>query len=327
MVLEIKRAVRTAQKIRIALCGPAGSGKTYSALLLARGLVGKNGRILMLDTERGSGSLYADVTEYDTITLDPPYTPERYREAIALAASSGYGVMIIDSLSHAWSGEGGLLDMHDRAAKSSKSGNSFAAWRDITPDHNRMVDAILGAPMHIIGCLRTKTAWEISEDDRGKKSPKKIGTEPIQKAGVEYEFTLVLDLSVDGHVATSTKDRTSIFDGKTEIISVATGEKILGWLNSAAPAPKAEKKASTPQAVEELANDDPPNISHPPKDFWPNWRAEMLDRAKAAGLTEQHFRDIAANRGVKKMSDMTPEKAANIEKDIEDIENTVDKTK
>lgn len=121
------QAERRQAKLRLALCGPSGSGKTYSALLIARGLA-PDGKIALIDTERGSGALYADLTAYDVAALVPPYTPARYIELIRHAEQAGYAVLVIDSLSHAWTGEGGVLEMHDKATAASRSGNSFLAW-------------------------------------------------------------------------------------------------------------------------------------------------------------------------------------------------------
>lgn len=224
-----QKAERKKARLRLALCGPAGSGKTYSALLIAQGL---GGRIALIDTEHESGSLYADLCEFDTASLTPPYTPEKYRNAIQAAEQAGYSVLIIDSFSHAWAGEGGLLDMHDKAAAAQRSGNSFTAWREITPQHNALVEALLGAQLHVIATLRTKTAYDLVDDGNGKKKPVKIGLAPIQREGVDYEFTTVIDLSIDGHVATATKDRTRLFDGKHFVPSIETGQALVNWLES-----------------------------------------------------------------------------------------------
>ena len=185
------KAQRTQARLRLALCGPSGSGKTYSALLIAQGLA-PDGRIAMIDTERGSGALYSHLVDYDVAPLAPPYTPDRYIERIRLAGESGYQVLIIDSLSHAWVGEGGILDLHDRATQASRSGNSFAAWREVTPRHNALVDALLGVDLHVIVTMRTKTAYDLSDDGNGKKRPIKVGLAPVQRDGLEYEFTVVL---------------------------------------------------------------------------------------------------------------------------------------
>lgn len=217
-------AKRSSAKLRLALCGPSGSGKTYSALRIAKGL---GGRIALIDTERGSGELYADLCAYDVAQLSPPYTPARYIEALHAAEKAGYDIVIIDSLSHAWSGPGGVLEMQDQAAKALK--NSFAAWREVTPEHNRLVDTLLQTNLHVIVTMRTKTAYEVQQDG-GKTKVVKVGLAPVQREGLEYEFTVVLDLSIDGHVASSTKDRTGLFDGQHFVVTEETGEKLGRWL-------------------------------------------------------------------------------------------------
>jgi len=226
-----RKAERKQAKLRLALCGPSGSGKTYSALLIAQGLA-PDGKVALIDTERGSGELYADVAAYDVASLEPPFTPARYIELVREAEKAGYQVLILDSLSHAWAGDGGILDMHDKAAAASRSGNSFAAWREVTPVHNQLVDTLLGADLHIIATMRTKTAYEVVEDERGKKAPRKIGLAPVQRDGMEYEFTLVMDISVDSHVATATKDRTRLFDGQHFVPTLETGEALRDWLET-----------------------------------------------------------------------------------------------
>ena len=229
-----RRAQRRRARLRLALAGPSGAGKTYSALLIARGRVGPEGTIALIDTERGSGDLYADLMAYDVATLDPPYTPRAYMAL--LREAQAYDVVIIDSLSHAWSGEGGILDMVDQAGRAAR-GNKFAGWREVTPQHNALVDAILAHPGHVIVTLRTKTAWEVVTNSRGKAAPVKVGLKPEQREGLEYEFTVVLDLAVDGHVATASKDRTQIFDGSHEVPSLATGERLRVWLDGGTPTP------------------------------------------------------------------------------------------
>ena len=267
-----RRAERKQAKLRLALCGPAGSGKTYSALLIASGLV-EEGKVAFLDTEAGSGELYADLVEYDYRRLDPPFEPRRYVEAIHSAEESGYQVMIIDSLSHAWSGTGGILDLKDRATKASRSGNSFAAWREVTPMHNALVDAILRSEMHLLVCMRTKTAWEVQEDARGRKRPVKIGLKPEQREGLEYEFTTVLDLSVDGHIATASKDRTGIFDGTFIMPTAETGKQLRRWLESGTEV-EGESKTMMEELLEEMKTlEDPWAL-----DRWARREAERIVR-------------------------------------------------
>lgn len=233
-----KRAVRKEAKIRLALIGPSGSGKTYSALLVARGLVGPQGKIAVIDTERGSASLYAHITPFDVCELTPPFTPEKYIEAIKAAEQAGYDVIIIDSLSHAWAGTGGILDIHDAATAKEK--NSWAAWRYVTPRHNELVDAMLQSACHVIATMRAKQEY-VPVEEGGKTKIQKVGLAPVQRDGIEYEFTLVFDLDAS-HNAVASKDRTSLFDGQVVRLSPATGMKLREWLEGAvkAPAPQPE---------------------------------------------------------------------------------------
>jgi hypothetical protein len=239
--MGFRKAERRKAKLRLALCGPAGSGKTFSALLIAQGLGGK---IAMIDTENGSGELYSNLCAYDVATITPPFTPDKYVETIHEAEAAGYDVIIIDSLSHAWAGEGGVLDMQGKAADAEK--NSYTAWRKVTPKHNRLVDSILQSSCHVIACMRSKMAYELVENDKGKKVPRKLGMAPVQRDGMEYEFTLVLDLSVDGHVATSSKDRTGIFDGKYLVPTIECGKDLLKWLDAGIEVPPPSPKSATP---------------------------------------------------------------------------------
>jgi len=222
-----QKAQKVVKKARIGICGVAGSGKTLTALKLARSL-GK--KIALVDTENNSSVLYGDRIDFDVLNLEPPFEVSKYIEAIHTAESAGYDVLIIDSLSHAWTGEGGVLDMHEKAATAAK-GNSWAAWREVTPLHNAFVDAMLGANLHIIATMRTKTAYEVTDSD-GKKKPVKVGLAPVQRDGMEYEFTAVLDLTVDAHIATASKDRTRLFDGKHFTPAPKTGETLREWLET-----------------------------------------------------------------------------------------------
>lgn len=222
-----KKAERKRIFVKMALCGVSGSGKTYSALLLAQGLGGK---IAMIDTENGSGELYSDLCEYDAAQLEPPFSPMKFINAIKEAEAEGYNVLIIDSLSHAWSGQGGILEMVDKKSATSRSGNIFTAWRDVTPEHNKLVDAILQCRMHVIVCMRSKTAYEMQENEKGKKTPVKVGLAPIQRDGMEYEFTIVFDIDREKHYALASKDRTGLFEKTIDVITPATGELIRKWV-------------------------------------------------------------------------------------------------
>lgn len=224
--MQIRKAQRKKAKLRLGIAAPSGAGKTYSALLMAFGLGGKVG---LIDTEHGSGDLYAHLGEYDIISISAPYSVDKYIKAIAAFEQAGYTTIIIDSLSHAWSGDGGLLDKQGKIAD--RGTNSFAAWRTITPEHNALVDAMLSSPCHIIATMRAKQEYVLEADSKGKMSPKKVGLAPVQREGMEYEFTVMLDVDMN-HVASASKDRTSLFDGQFFKIGKETGEKLLGWLET-----------------------------------------------------------------------------------------------
>ncbi|WP_312288840.1 ATP-binding protein [Stutzerimonas nitrititolerans] len=218
-----KKAERKQARLRLALAGPSGSGKTYSALQMAKGLGSK---IAVIDTEHGSASLYADAAEFDVMELHAPYSPERYVEAIQAAEAAGYDVLIIDSYSHEWTGPGGCLEINDTYAKTNCKGNTWAAWSETTPRHRKLTDKILTSPLHIICTMRSKTETVQGE---GKKIVK-LGLKSEQRDGTDYEFTVVLDVTHDGHYAVASKDRTRLFQ-HPEVITPETGKKLLAWLN------------------------------------------------------------------------------------------------
>ena len=223
-----RKAERKKAKLRLAITGPAGSGKTYGALLIAQGLGGK---IAMIDTENGSGDMYAGMCEYDIETLNAPYDPRRYIQAIHEAEKAGYSVIIIDSLSHAWNGSGGVLDLQTRITESSGSKNSYVAWGKVTPLQNALVEAMIVSPCHVIATMRSKTDYVQNKNERGYTEIQKVGLAPVQRDGMEYEFGTVFDLS-QNHIASVSKDRTGIFDGQYFTISPDTGRILCNWLDN-----------------------------------------------------------------------------------------------
>src|ERR1700689_613731 len=180
-----RRAVKHGVGLRFAVCGPSGSGKTFTLLTLATEL---GGPIALLDTEHGTASKYADIFEFDVLELDS-YDPLRLIELIDEAAEKQYRVLCIDSLSHFWVGKDGELDKVDRAARRMQAPNSFAAWKQVTPIHNALINKIISAPLHIMVSMRSKTEWILDRDDRtGKAVPRKVGLAPVMRDGIEYEF-------------------------------------------------------------------------------------------------------------------------------------------
>jgi AAA domain len=223
--MQLQTASRKKAKIKMALQGPSGSGKTKSALLIAYGLCGSWEKIGVIDTENRSADLYADLGPYNVLPLAPPFTPERYIEAMGVCLKAEMQVIIVDSVSHEWEGIGGILETH-----SGMLGNSFTNWAKLTPRHNAFVQSLLQADVHIIGTIRTKQEYVLSEKN-GKQVPEKLGMKGVTREGMDYEFTVVLDLDISLHAKVS-KDRTQLFFGKPEFIpTVDTGAIILKWCN------------------------------------------------------------------------------------------------
>jgi len=220
--MQLQDASRKKAKLKCALQGPSGSGKTKSALLIAYGICNDWQKIAVIDTENCSADLYADMGPYKTLSLEPPYSPERYIEGIDICLSAGIEVIIIDSTSHEWDN---LLDYH-----SSLTGNSFTNWGRVTPRHEAFVNKILQSNAHFICTIRSKTDYVLSEKN-GKQVPEKVGMRAHQRENLEYEFTVVLELDMK-HLAKASKDRTGLFNGKPEFIpTVQTGQQLLEWCN------------------------------------------------------------------------------------------------
>lgn len=247
-------AIRGRAKLKCAIAGPSGSGKTLGALLIAKGL--SAGKIAVADSENGSASLYAGKSgiEFDSVSIKPPYTTEKYIAAIEAAIQGGYGVLIIDSLSHAWAGEGGLLQQKESI--DSRGGNSFTNWRSITPKHEAFMAKILNSDIHIIATMRSKQDYVMETSDKGKQMPKKVGLAPIQRDGAEYEFTTVFDVAMS-HDATVSKDRTGLFDGRFFKITEQTGKDLAAWFEGGNPLadPAPEVKADVENSLATLVNE------------------------------------------------------------------------
>lgn len=238
-----RKAVKQDARLRLAIAGPSGSGKTYSALAIATEL-GK--KIAFVDTEHGSASKYADLFDFDVAEMHAPYNPNKYVRTIHDAAEAGYDVVILDSLSHAWNGEGGVLQMVEDAATRLK-GNSYAGWKDVTPLHNAMIEAMLGADVHLIATMRSKQEYVQERNDKGYTSIRKVGMAPIQRDGMEYEFDVFLDMNIDnkGIVAKSRCPELSgqVIDKPGKQVATILRK----WLQGQPPA--AERKEQEQKAV------------------------------------------------------------------------------
>jgi DNA polymerase III delta prime subunit len=244
------KAVKHQLKARVAFAGPTGSGKTYSALEWARILAGPDGTIAVVDTEHGSASLYADQFTFDVLPWAPPYDPGKLADTITAAETAGYDVIVLDSMSHFWEGEGGTLDIADAAGQRS-GGNSFAGWKVATPALRHLIDTMLGCNMHVIGTMRSKMEYVLEEDSRGKKVPKRVGMAPVMRNGVEYEFTMVGDIDLE-HRILFTKSRCSaLADVMVQPGRAGDAAKtFVDWLESGEAAPARVVMASDADLAE-----------------------------------------------------------------------------
>ena len=224
--MQLQKATRKKSKLRLNISGPAGSGKTYSALLMAKGLVKDWGKIAVIDTENGSASLYSHLGDFQTIDMQAPFTPESYIKAIDICVAAGMECIILDSSSHEWSGPGGCIEINEHLAQTKFKGNTWSAWSQTTPRHDAFVQKVLQCSSHVITCTRSKMETVMTDD----KKVKKLGMKDIQREGWEYELTVSLSIDRDTHTAIASKDRTEIFEGKDPfIITEATGELIRKW--------------------------------------------------------------------------------------------------
>ena len=242
--IQLKKAQRSKAYLKLGMSGASGSGKTLGALLLAYGLMKELyptlpdaelwSKIAIIDTENGSGELYVGMTvagltigEYNAITLQAPFEAEKYTTALELCKDNALEVAIIDSTTHLWSGQGGLLEQQGTVAK--RTGNSYTAWREVTPMHNKFIDAMLQFPLHVIATMRAKQEYVQEKDEKGRTSVRKLGLEPEQRKGMEFEFTTFLEINAD-HESFGSKDRTGLLDQKTFKITPNTGRELMKWL-------------------------------------------------------------------------------------------------
>lgn len=243
--MQLRQSERKQARIKMALQGPAGSGKTMSALLLAYGITNDWSKVAVIDTETGSADLYAHLGNYNVITMPPPFSPENYVKAIGMCESAGMEVVIIDSISHCWEY---LLDYHANLA-----GNSFQNWNKVNPRQKGFVDKILQSPCHIISTMRVKQDYVLNLKD-GKYVPEKVGLKSVMRDGVEYEFSIVLDIDIK-HNAVASKDRTGLFADKPEFkITQDTGKSILAWCNAAISVEDIRKQIQAAKTLDELTS-------------------------------------------------------------------------
>ena len=272
-MVQLKKAQRKKAKLKIGIAGASGSGKTFSSLLLAFGLLkGENpnlsddeiwDKIAIIDSENGSGELYVGseagglkIGNYNAVTLTSPFTPDKYIDALKVCKDAGMLVAIIDSTSQLWAGQGGLLETQGNTAK--RTGNSYTAWREITPQYNLFVDTMLQIDMHIIATMRSKTEYVQEKDEKGRTTVRKVGMSPVQRDGMEYEFTTFLDIDAD-HQAFGSKDRTGIVDQKYFKVTPDTGFALAKWLEGGEEITAPETVIAVIKA-EEVKAEEPNNL-------------------------------------------------------------------
>lgn len=277
-----KKASKKQLKLRLLLEGVSGSGKTFSALRVAKAMGEK---IAVIDTEKGSASLYSDRFDFDCCELLPPYKPEAYIEAIKGAEKAGYDVLIIDSISHEWSGEGGCLDIQ------TKLGGRYQDWSKVTPRHQAFIEAILQSDMHIIATARSKSDFAVTTEG-GKTKVEKLGMKIEQRDGLEFEFTTVLRIN-QNHMFEASKDRTNLFDGAQDILTEKHGKKLIDWLESGEPK-KLASELNIPPAV--ILNDkdwtDDIKACKTPDEMVKLWHRMPADKQKYIDLFQSHKKSL-----------------------------------
>lgn len=297
--MALKRAVRAKMKVPIMLMGASGSGKTVSSLLIAKGIVWemfpdlsddeKWEKIAVIDTEHSRSTLYAGMTineqeigsflHYD---LEAPFTTQRYKDAFMECKSAGCEVIIIDSITHAWSGEGGVLD------KVNALGGKFSDWNKVKPDENTLLSMFLDTDVHVIACVRSKQGYELTTLDTGKLQIEKVGLKAEQKDSLEYEFAITFQL-YQNHTAEAMKDNSNSFDGRF-VITEKTGKQIYEWAEEGIDikALERKKKADTISQIKQLA------------DLSENHQKLLEDiRFKMNGIELEEFEQVALNKALK----------------------------
>jgi AAA domain len=282
-----RKAVKSQVKLKLGLSGPSNAGKTEGALALATAFgsvtdATRKPRILLVDSENRSASLYADRYDFDTIPLSAPYTPERYKKAMYQAIVGDYDWLIVDTISHEWEAEGGILRKKDRIDAANPNSNSFSNWNKVMPDHESFIEFIKQIPCHTICTMRSKQAYVLESNDKGKQKPRKLGMAPIQREGVDYEFSLVFDLEHPSHNATVSKNRTTLFtDGEPiNLKNPVVAQEIRGWLEAGAVLTdqpefklveaKPESRSQAPQQERPPARATKPRLisNHDKQLFW-----------------------------------------------------------
>ena len=278
MAIQIKKAVRERVYLKVAVGGPTGSGKTWGAIGIAKGLA-PTGKILVIDTENRSASYYAGTADaagawdFDVVEIEAPFSTQKYLEGLKAAIDNGYEAVVIDSLTHEWAASGGILDQ--KSQKDARGGNSFTNWNDMKQLHNKFVETLLQSKIHVVCTLRSKMEYALEQDEKGKSSVRKIGLAPISSDGMEYEFGVFFDVDRATHHAIATKDRTGLFEGRSMPLGNEIGQELRAWRDSGAelrpeppkptttaPAPATATHATATPAVPAASGGTQPSSAH-----------------------------------------------------------------
>jgi len=304
--MGFRKATKSQAKLRAAVFGPSGAGKTFTSLRVATGLAGGS-PIALIDTERGSASKYADRFTFDVMELEDQ-SIQGYVDAIKQAAQAGYGVLVIDSLSHGWQT---LLEEVEKLAKAKYRGNTWSAWSEGTPLQKKLVQAILGFPGHVIATMRSKTEWTTVDDGRGRKTPQRVGLAPEQGKGVEYEFDLLVEISTD-HIANVIKDRTGRFQDKLlDKPGEDFGQQLAAWLADGEPAQ--HTAGNVPAAPPAVQRETRPAGSYSEA---PAQRKGWLERVNEATAVEELGQIGDDADAAESTGELTPTQRARLEKQI-----------
>lgn len=242
--MSFEKVTRRQAKLRMALTGVSGSGKTLGALYIAYGITSDWNKVALIDTEHERARFYANRSDLNTgeflyCPMEAPFSPDRYKQLVAegAAAVGPDGVVIVDSFSHAWEAEGGVLEIKDKISEQ-RGKNSYTAWNEAGREQSSLVNAILAVPCHTIITMRSKMEYALVENDRGRMEPRKMGLKPIQRDNVEYEFDIVLDIN-RSHLATASKD-TTFLDKYGAVITPDLGKQLKNWLENGEEPPLCE---------------------------------------------------------------------------------------
>jgi hypothetical protein len=288
MAIQFRKATKTQSRLRLSIAGPAGSGKTFTSLKIATELATiLGGKIAVIDTERGSASKYCDLFEFDVLEIDS-FHPDNYVEAMKAAEKAGYGFLIIDSTTHEWNGKGGILELHEAAVQKSRSKNSYTAWAEVTPLHQKFVDAILNSKCHVIASVRSKSDYVQDKNENGKTEIRKVGMATIQREGMDYEYDVMIEMDLN-HNGVIMKTRCNALDGKLfKRPGADIAEILAAWLSDGAePEPVKQVEPAKPEP-------EPPAVDPAYQTARQEVISDMREVFMSQGKTEEAWNDYQA---------------------------------